>query len=135
MPQDLRNRYFVPGVYNDRVISCTTRYTHPRTHNSTRSAPIPYPTPEAMMAHVDAPMGNAWYRDPADDLFLQDFLFHMRMQTARWIEDQSHRFPNHDRVLDQLIAEGPFDCVAPNSPNIPEEMAMHHSSAMVQRLL
>ena len=135
MPQDLRNRYSMPGTYNDRVVSCMTRYNHPHTHNSTCRAPVPYPTPEAMMARVDAPLGNAWYCDPADDLFLWDFLFHVHMQTAHQIEDQSRRFPNCDMVLDRLIVEGTFDHVAPDSPNIPEEMAMHHSSTMVQWLL
>ena len=57
------------------------------------------------------------------------------MQTACRVEDQSCQFPNRDKVLEQLIVEGTFDHVAPDSPNIPEEMAMHHSSAMVERLL
>src|SRR5882762_628634 len=125
----------MPGAYDDQVISHSTQYNHPHTSNSTHGAPVPYPTPEVMMARVDAPTGNAWYRDPTDDLFLRDFLFHVHMQTACQIEDRSRRFPNRDRVLERLIVEGTFDCVAPDSPNIPEEMAMHHSSAMVQRLL
>src|SRR5882762_349388 len=57
------------------------------------------------------------------------------MQTARRMEERSHRFPRRDRVLDRLIVEGTFDHVAPDYSSFAEEMAMHHSSAMVQRLL
>src|SRR5882762_5051116 len=57
------------------------------------------------------------------------------MQTACRMEDRSCRFPNRDRVLDRLIAEGTFDRMAPDYSNFAEEMAMHHSSAMVQRVL
>src|SRR5882762_3128318 len=135
MPRDIRNRYFVPGVYNDRTISPTSRYPHLRTRDSTRGAPVPYPTPEALMTCVDAPHGNAWYRDPADDLYLRDLLFVVRMQTAWRMEDRSCRFPNRDQVLDCLIAEGTFDHVAPDYSSFAEEMVMHHSSAMVQRVL
>src|SRR5882762_4327927 len=75
MPCDIRNRYFVPGAYNDRTISPTPRYPHIRTRNSTRVAPVPYPTPETLMTHVDNPHGNEWYRDPSEDLYLRDLLF------------------------------------------------------------
>ena len=51
------------------------------------------------------------------------------------MEDRSCRFPNRDRVLDHLIAEGTFDRVAPDYSSFTKEMAMHHSSAMVQQVL
>ena len=38
-------------------------------------------------------------------------------------------------MLDRLIAEGTFNHVAPNYSSFAKEMAMHHSSAMVQRVL
>src|SRR6267143_4512711 len=135
MPQDIHNRYFVPGVYDDRTISPTSRYPHIRTRNSTRAAPVPYPIPETLMTRVDNPHGNEWYRDPSEDLYLRDLLFVVRMQTARRMEERTCRFPRCDLVLDRLIVEGTFDCVAPDYSSFVEEMAMHHSSAMVQRLL
>jgi len=68
-------------------------------------------------------------------LFLHNFIFHVHMQMTRWIKDQSCCFPDCDMVLDQLITKGTFDHVTPDTPNIQEEMAMSHSSAMVQQLL
>jgi hypothetical protein len=38
-------------------------------------------------------------------------------------------------VLDRLIEEGTFDCHGVTTLNASEEVAMQHSSAMVQRLL
>src|SRR5882762_8759035 len=135
MPRDIRNHYFVPGAYDDRTISPTSRYPHICTRNSTRVAPVPYPTPETLMTHIDNPHGNKWYRDPSEDLYLWDLLFVVRMQMARRMEERTCRFPRRDLVLDRLIVEGTFDRVAPDYSSFAEEMAMHHSSAMVQRLL
>src|SRR5882762_9752552 len=87
------------------------------------------------MTCVDDPHGNAWYRDPAEDLYLRDLLFVVRMQTARRMEERTCWFPRRDLVLDHLIVEGTFDRRAPDYPSFAEEMAMHHSSAMVQWLL
>src|SRR5882762_3338172 len=135
MPRDIRNRYFVPGAYDDRTISPTSRFPHLRTCNLTCGAPMPYPTPESLMTCVDNPHGNKWYQDPSEDLYLHDLLFMVRMQTARRMEERVCWFLRWDRVLDCLIIEGTFDCVAPDYSSFAEEMAMHHSSAMVQRLL
>ena len=135
MPHDIRNRYFVSGAYNDRTISPTSRYPHIRTRNSTHVSPVPYPTPETLMTRIDNPHGNEWYRDPSEDLYLRDLLFVVRMQTARRMEERTRRFPRRDLVLDRLLAEGTSDRVAPDYSSFAEEMAMHHSSTMVQRLL
>jgi len=35
-------------------------------------------------------------------------------------------------VLEWLIAEGTFDQVDPNTPDVCEELAMNHASSMVQ---
>ena len=106
MPHDIRNRYFVPRAYDDRTISPTSRYPHIRTRNSTRVAPVPYPTPKTLMMRIDNPHGNEWYRDPSEDLYLRDLLFIVRMQTARWMEERTRQFPRRDRVLDHLIVKG-----------------------------
>src|SRR5882762_11972950 len=87
------------------------------------------------MTCVDNPHSNEWYRDPSEDLYLRDLLFVVCMQTARRMEERSRRFPRRDLVLDRLIVEGTFDRVAPDYSSFAEEMVMHHSSAMVQRVL
>src|SRR5882762_1117839 len=114
MPRDIRNHYFIPGAYDDCTISPTSRYPHLRTRNLTCAAPLPYPTPETLMTHVNNPHGNEWYRDPSEDLYLRDLLFFVRMQTARRMEERTRRFPRCDLVLDRLIVEGMFDRVAPD---------------------
>jgi len=57
------------------------------------------------------------------------------MQTARRVQECTQQFPDRDMVLERLIAEGMFDRVDPNTPDVHEELAMNHSSAMAQRLL
>src|SRR5882762_4615853 len=112
-----------------------TRATYPRSRISTRHANTPYRSVTEMIARIDDGPGQAWYHDAAHDLHLRDFVFHTRMQTARRVQERTQRFPDRDMVLEQLIAEGTFDRVEPNTPDVHEEMAMNHSSAMAQRLL
>jgi len=135
MPRDINNKYWVRGAYQDRTISRMTRATYPRSRISTRHANTPYRSAADMIARIDDGPGQAWYHDAAHDLHLRDFIFHTHMQTARRIQERTQRFPDRDMVLERLIAEGTFDQVDPNTPNVREELAMNHSSAMVQRLL
>src|SRR5882762_4792043 len=109
--------------------------TYSRSRISTRHANTPYATASEMIAWIDDGPGQAWYHDAAHDLHLRDFVFHTCMQTARRIQERTQRFPDRDMVLERLIAEGTFDWVDPNTPDVREELAMNHSSAMVQRLL
>jgi len=88
-----------------------------------------------MIARIDDGPGQAWYHDAAHNLHLCDFVFYTRMQTARCIQERTQCFPNWDMVLEQLIAEGTFDRVDPNTPDVCEELAMNHASAMSQWLL
>ena len=87
-----------------------------------------------MMERVDG-VGNAWYNTPADNLYLHDFVFFTRMQTACRMTDRYRRFPKRDKVLDCLMKEGTFDCWDPDYPNTQEQFAMAYSASMVQRLL
>src|SRR5882762_5787116 len=112
-----------------------TRATYPRSRISTRHANTPYRSTVEMIAGIDDGPGQAWYHDAAHDLHLRDFIFHTRMQTARRVQERTQRFPDRDMVLERLIAEGTFDRVDPNTPDVREELAMNHSSAMVQQLL
>jgi hypothetical protein len=79
--------------------------------------------------------GKSWYQHAGEDLYLHDLLFQARIQTARRASQRVRRFPLRDRVLDRLIEEGTFDRRGVTTPNTSEEVAMQHSSAMVQRLL
>ena len=79
--------------------------------------------------------GEAWYSSAGEDLYLKDFIFQARMQTARRAAQRWECFPRRDRVLDRLIEEGTFDRQSPDTPDTREELAMSHSVAMVQRLL
>ena len=86
------------------------------------------------MDQVDSPSYN-WYHDKGQDLHQRDFLFLARMQTACRMQQRVERFPDRDRVLERLMEEGTFDRRDPDMPVAREELAMAHSSAMVQRLL
>ena len=99
-----------------------------------RSSIVEYATVENMMERVDG-IGNAWYNTPADDLYLRDFVFFTRMQTARRMTDRYRRFPKRDKVLNRLMEEGTFDRRDPDYPNTQEQFAMAYSASMVQRLL
>ena len=99
-----------------------------------RSSIVEYATVENMMERVDG-IGNAWYNTPADNLYLCDFVFFTRMQTARRMTDRYRRFPKRDKVLDRLMEEGTFDHRDPDFPNTQEQFAMAYSASMVQRLL
>src|SRR5882762_2236798 len=135
MPCDINNKYWVRGAYQDRTISRMTRAMYPRSRISTHHANTPYRSAADMIARIDDGPGQAWYHDAAHDLHLHDFVFHTRMQTARRIQEHTQRFPDRDMVLERLIAKGTFDRVEPNTPDVREELAMNHASAMVQRLL
>jgi len=112
-----------------------TRTTYPHSRISTRHTNTPYATPSEMIARIDDGPGQAWYHDAAHDLHLWDFMFHPRMQTARWVQERTQCFLDRDMVLEWLIVEGTFDQVDPNTPDVREELAMNHTSVMVQRLL
>ena len=86
------------------------------------------------MDQVDSP-SYSWYHNEGQDLHQRDFLFLARIQTARRMQQRVERFPDRDRVLERLMEEGTFDRRDPNMPDVREELAMAHSSAMVQRLL
>ena len=133
MPCDERNRYFVHGSFQQRTISRMSRANHPRSRLSTRYHPTPYRSPSLMMDQVDSPSYD-WYRDKGQDFHQCDFIFLARMQTAHHIQQQAERFPDRDQVLERLMEEGTFDRCDPDVPDAREELAMAHSSAMVQCL-
>ena len=105
MPVDHSGRFRVSGAYRGRTISRMTRSHYSRTRTSPRSNPVPYPAREAIMVRMDVE-GEEWSSSAGEDLYLKDFIFQARMQTARHAAQRWERFPRRDRVLDCLIEEG-----------------------------
>ena len=111
-----------------------SRANHPRSRLSTRYAPELYCSANQLMDQMDHAAYN-WYGDVGQDLHQRDFIFLARMQTARRLEQHVSRFLDQDKVLERLLEEGMFDHRDPDMSDAREELAMAHSSAMVQHLL
>ena len=87
-------------------------------------------------ARIDAETANdLWYSQLGDDLFYRDFIFQNHLQSARRMAQRMDRFPARDRILERLILEGTFDREESGLQNDAEENAIHHATAMCQRLL
>ena len=134
MPRDKRNHYYVHGHFQTHTISCMSCANHPRSRLSTRYAPKPYRSANQLVDQMDHAAYN-WYGDVGQDLHQQDFIFLAHMQTARRLEQRVSHFPDRDKVLERLPEEGTFDRRDPDMSDAQEELAMAHSSAMVQHLL
>ena len=134
MPRDNLNRYYMPGGYGQCTITRMSRMAYARSANSTAMYARPYTTADSLIQRVDG-QGEDWYHDEANNLYLCDFIWFARMQTARRMRDRGTRVRNINRVLDRLLVEGIFDREEPNMRSAAEEMSMVHSAAMVQRLL
>jgi len=127
------NSYYSRGSFSRRTISRQSRAVYDRTRDSTRLNPCPYPSPAAISLRMED--GQDWYHHPGSDLHLSDLLFQARIQTARRMSQRVELFPNRDRVLERLMAEGVFDRRAPDHVGIGEERAMWLSVAMTERVL
>ena len=79
--------------------------------------------------------GDDWYNHAGRDLHLIDLLFQARIQTARRMSQRVDRFPNRDRVLERLMAEGLFDRRDPDHVHIAEMRANWMSVALTERVL
>lgn len=134
MPVDASGKYWVCGAYQGHFISRMSHTAYTRAHNSTRMYPAPYPSSLDLMNRVDAARED-WYQDTGPELHLSDFVWLAHMQSARRMTQRTERFLECDLALECLMEEGIFDRHDPNVPHLGEEFAMHHSSAMVQRLL
>ena len=130
------NSYSTRGTLCHRTITRASRIDYPRARLTTRFAPSPYPTMRQVAARIDveAPY-DPWYNHLGDDLFYRDFIFQTRLQSARRMAQRMDRFPGRDRVLDRLMVEGTFDREEAGIRNDAEEYAIHHATAMCQRLL
>ena len=93
MPRDNLNRYYVPGGYGQRTITCMSHMTYARSANSMAMYACPYATADSLIQRVDQ-QGEDWYHDKANDLHLHDFIWFAWMQTARRMRDQGTRVRN-----------------------------------------
>ena len=79
--------------------------------------------------------GEDWYNNAGRDLHLVDLLFQSRIQTAHRMSQQVDRFPNRDRVLERLMAEGLFNRCEPDHKHIAEMRANWLLVALTERVL
>ena len=79
--------------------------------------------------------GEEWYTHAGHDLHLVDLLFQARIQTAHRMSQRVDCFPNWDRVLERLMAEGLFNCCEPDHEHIAEMQANWLSVALTERVL
>ena len=101
------NSYFACGTFQHRVITRQSLASYDRARDSTRQYPRPYPSPATIALRMEGE--GDWYNHAGRDLHLIDLLFQSRIQTARRMSQHVDRFPNQDRVLECLMAEGLFD--------------------------
>ena len=80
--------------------------------------PRPYPSPATIALRMES--GEDWYTHAGRDLYLVDLLVQARIQTARRMSQRVDRFPNRDRVLERLMAEGLFNHREPDHEHIAE---------------
>ena len=102
------NSYFACGTFQHHIITRQSLTSYDWARDSTRQYPRPYPSPAAIALRMEG--GEDWYNHAAHDLHLIDLLFQARIQTACRMSQRVDRFPNRDRVLECLMAEGLFDC-------------------------
>ena len=92
-----------------------------------------YPSPATIALRMEST--EDWYNDAGHNLHLVDLLFQSRIQTARWMSQRVDRFPNRDRVLERLMAEGLFNRREPDHEHIAEMRANWLSVALTERVL
>ena len=127
------NQYFARGAFQHRVITRHSLASYDRARDSTRMYPRPYPSPAAIALRMES--GEDWYTHAGRDLHLVDLLFQARIQTARRMSQRVDRFPNRDRVLERLMAEGLFNRREPDHEHIAEMRANWLSVALTERVL
>ena len=79
--------------------------------------------------------GEEWYTHASCDLHLVNLLFQACIQTTCWMSQHIDHFPNQDRVLEHLMAEGLFDRREPDHVHIAEVCANWLSVALTEQVL
>ena len=127
------NSYFAHGTFQHRVITRQSLASYDRARDSTHLYPHPYPSPAAIALRMEG--DGDWYNHASQDLHLIDLLFQSQIQTARHMSQHVDRFPNWDRVLERLMAEGLFDRREPDHVYIVEMRANWLSVVLTERVL
>ena len=127
------NAYFAHGAFSHHVITHQSLASYDRARDSTRQYPHPYPSPAAIALHMES--GEEWYTHAGRDLHLVDLLFQARIQTAHRMSQWVDHFPNRDRVLECLMAEGLFDWWELDHIHIAEVRANWMSVVLTERVL
>ena len=110
------NSYFARGAFQHCIITCRSHTSYDQAQDLTQLYPRPYPLPATITLCMET--GEDWYNDAGRDLHLVDLLFQSRIQTARRMSQRVDRFPNRDRVLECLMAEGLFNRREPDHGHI-----------------
>ena len=127
------NTYFARGAFSHHVVTRQSLASYDRARDSTCQYPRPYPSPAAITLRMES--GEEWYAHAGRDLHLVDLLFQAHIQTAHRMSQWVDRFPNWDRVLERLMAEGLFDRWEPDHVHIAEVHANWLSVALTERVL
>ena len=127
------NQYFARGAFSHRVITRQSLASYDRARDSTRQYPCPYPSPAAIALCMES--REEWYTHAGRNLHLVDLLFQARIQTTRRMSQWVDRFPNQDRVLERLMAEGLFDWREPDHIHIAEVRANWLSVTLTEWVL
>ena len=127
------NQYFARGAFQHRVITRHSLASYDRARDSTRMYPRPYPSPATIALRMES--GEDWYNAAGRDLHLVNLLFQSHIQTARRMSQRVDRFPNQDRVLERLMAEGLFNRREPDHEHIAEMRANWLSVALTEQVL
>ena len=127
------NSYFAHSALQHHVLSHQSLASYDRARDSTHQYPHPYPSPATIALHMES--GDDWYNHAGHDLHLIDLLFQACIQTARQMSQHVDRFPNWDRVLEWLMAEGLFDHWEPDHVHIAEVRANWLLVVLMERVL
>ena len=127
------NQYFALGAFLHRVITQQSLASYNWARDSTRQYPCPYPSPATIALHMESE--EEWYTRAGHDLHLVDLLFQAHIQTTCRMSQWVDHFPNQDRVLECLMAEGLFDWQELDHIHIAEVQANWFSVALMERVL
>ena len=127
------NQYFARGAFSHCVVTRQSLTSYNQARDSTRQYPRPYPSPAVIALCMES--GEEWYTHAGRDLHLVNLLFQVCIQTARRMSQRVDRFPNQDRVLERLMAEGLFDRHEPDHIHIAEVRANWLSVALTEQVL
>ena len=127
------NQYFACGSFQHHILTRQSLASYDRARDSTCQYPHPYLSPAAIALRMES--RDDWYNHTGHDLHLIDLLFQARIQTARRMSQRVDRFPNRDRVLERLMAEGLFDCRDPDHVHIAELHTNWMLVALTERVL